>query len=43
MKNELTTCRCGIAKNHPDTTRDNFIADFGLKRRSHFAWTRVSP
>jgi len=31
MKNELTTCLCGIAKNHPNTTRDNFIADFGLK------------
>src|SRR5216683_2051631 len=29
--NELTTCLCGIAKNHPNTTRDNFIADFGLK------------
>ena len=31
MKNELTTCLCGIAKNHPNTTTDNFIADFGLK------------
>src|SRR2546428_13366323 len=31
MKNMLTTCLCGIAKNHPSTTRDNFIADFGLK------------
>jgi hypothetical protein len=31
MKDELTTCLCGIAKNHPNTTRDNFIADFGLK------------
>jgi HD domain len=31
MKNELTTCLCGIARNHPNTTRDNFIADFGLK------------
>jgi hypothetical protein len=31
MKNELTTCLCGIAKNHPNTTRDSFIADFGLK------------
>ena len=31
MKNMLTTCLCGIAKNHPNTTRDNFIADFGLK------------
>ena len=31
MKNQLTTCLCGIAKNHPNTTRDNFIADFGMK------------
>jgi hypothetical protein len=31
MKNELTTCLCGIARNHPNTTRDNFIADFGIK------------
>jgi hypothetical protein len=31
MKNALTTCLCGIAKNHPNTTRDNFVADFGLK------------
>jgi hypothetical protein len=31
MKNMLTTCLCGIAKAHPNTTRDNFIADFGLK------------
>jgi hypothetical protein len=31
MKNMLTTCLCGIAKNHPNTTRDNFIADFGMK------------
>jgi len=31
MKNQLTTCLCGIAKNHPNTTKDNFIADFGLK------------
>jgi hypothetical protein len=31
MKNMLTTCLCDIAKNHPNTTRDNFIADFGLK------------
>src|SRR5881409_3362706 len=30
MKNMLTTCLCGIAKNHPSTTRDNFIADFGI-------------
>lgn len=31
MKHELTQCLCGIARNHPDVTRDNFIADFGLK------------
>jgi HD domain len=31
MKKMLTACLCGIAKNHPSTTRDNFIADFGLK------------
>jgi len=31
MKNQLTTCLCDIAKRHPNTTRDNFIADFGLK------------
>jgi hypothetical protein len=31
MKNMLTTCLCDIAKNHPNTTRDNFIADFGMK------------
>jgi hypothetical protein len=31
MKNQLTTCLCDIAKNHPNTTKDNFIADFGLK------------
>jgi HD domain len=31
MKNEMTTCLSGIAKSHPNTTRDNFIADFGLK------------
>ena len=27
MKNALTTCLCDIARNHPNTTRDNFIAD----------------
>ena len=31
MKNMLTTCLCDIAKNHPNTTRDNFIADFGMR------------
>jgi len=31
MKNHLTTCLCDIARNHPETTRDNFIADFALK------------
>src|SRR2546429_2153898 len=40
MKNMLTTCLCGIAKNHPNTTRDNFIADFGIKYIP--GYTRVS-
>jgi HD domain len=40
MKNQLTTCLCGIAKNHPNTTRDNFIADFGIKYIP--GYTRVS-
>jgi hypothetical protein len=31
MKNELTTCLCGIVKNHPNTGREGFIADFGMK------------
>lgn len=31
MKKHLTTCLCDIARNHPDTTRDNFIADFASK------------
>jgi len=31
MKNQLTACLCDIAEKHPNTTRDNFIADFGLK------------
>jgi len=31
MKNALTTRLCDIARNHPNTTRDNFIADFGVK------------
>ncbi|GJG86785.1 HD domain-containing protein [Gemmatimonadetes bacterium T265] len=29
MKAALTTCLCGIATHHPETTRDNFIAEFG--------------
>src|SRR2546429_2787945 len=40
MKNQLTACLCGIAKNHPNTTRDNFIADFGSKFIP--GYTRVS-
>ena len=40
MKNMLTTCLCGIAKTHPSTTRDNFIADFGIKYIP--GYTRVS-
>src|SRR2546426_2817931 len=31
MKNMLTTRLFGLAKNRPNTTRDNFIADFGIK------------
>jgi hypothetical protein len=40
IKQMLTTCLCDIAKNHPNTTRDNFIADFGLKFVP--GYTRVS-
>ena len=40
MKKMLTTCLCGIAKNHPNTTRDNFLADFGQKYVS--GYTRMS-
>ena len=31
MKKELTTCLCGIVKNHSNAAREGFIADFGLK------------
>jgi hypothetical protein len=41
MKNELTTCLSGLAKNHPNTTRDNFVADFGVKYVP--GYTRLSP
>ena len=41
MKNQLTACLCDIARNHPNTTRDNFISDFGLKYIP--GYTRVSP
>jgi hypothetical protein len=37
MKEELTTCLCGIVKNHPNTGREGFIADFGLKYVSGYA------
>ena len=40
MKNMLTTCLRAIATDHPNTTRDNFIADFGMKYVS--GYTRVS-
>ena len=40
MKNMLTTRLCGIAQNYPNTTRDNFIADFGIKYIP--GYTRVS-
>lgn len=29
MKEALRTCLCGIAKHHPQTTWDNFVAEFG--------------
>ena len=29
MKEALTTCLCRIAQNHPETTRENFVAEFG--------------
>ena len=41
MKKMLTTCLCDIARNHPNTTRDNFIADFGVKFVP--GYTRASP
>ncbi|GLS19390.1 HD domain-containing protein [Labrys miyagiensis] len=31
MKKQLTTCLCNIVRNHPNTTKDNFLSDFGLK------------
>lgn len=31
MKQELTTCLSNLARNQPEMTRDNFIADFGTK------------
>jgi hypothetical protein len=31
MKEEMTTCLSNLARNQPDITRDNFIADFGTK------------
>lgn len=49
MKEALTTCLCGIARNHPDTTRDNFVADFGeryvpgYQRRSFVDFLQHSP
>ena len=49
MKNQLTTCLCGLAKNRPNTTADNFVADFGVKyvpgyvRRSSVDLLHQSP
>jgi len=40
MKKVLTTWLCSIATNHPNTTRDNFVADFGMKYVP--GYTRVS-
>lgn len=31
MKDMMTTCFANLARNHPDTTKDNFVADFGVK------------
>ncbi|HET7165542.1 MAG TPA: HD domain-containing protein [Pseudolabrys sp.] len=31
MKSMLTAWLCGIAAKHPNTTRDSFMADFGMK------------
>ena len=31
MKEMMTTCLSNLARSQPDTTRDNFIADFGTK------------
>jgi HD domain len=49
MKAALTECLCGIARNHPDTTRDNFVADFGerfiagYKRVSSYEFLQGAP
>lgn len=42
MKNHLTTCLCDIARNHANTTRDNFIADFALKYVPGYTRGRLS-
>jgi hypothetical protein len=40
MKEMMTTCLSNLARNHPDTTKDNFVADFGVKYVS--GYTRFS-
>lgn len=29
MKEQMTRCFCGMARNHPETSYDNFLRDFG--------------
>jgi hypothetical protein len=29
MKRKMTACFCSIARDHPETTYDNFVRDFG--------------
>jgi len=41
MKKQLTTCLCDIARNHPNTTKDNFISEFGVRYIP--GYTRASP
>jgi HD domain len=49
MKAAFTECLCGIARNLPDTTRDNFVADFGerfiagYKRVSSYEFLQGAP
>lgn len=37
MKDELTTCLSDLARRRPEITRDNFIADFGVKYVPNYA------
>jgi hypothetical protein len=29
MKSRMTSCFCAIAREHPETSYDNFVRDFG--------------